>query len=371
MADMYQVDSNTMVRNLDGTSSRVSESKWATRTLDGNYLVDANTRIATLDGGASLVGSSRWAKNVGPNPGTRTGKSSEQKAADKAEKRRRAAAKASIRHLLDQAGLGDLSPFIDQWVRDGLSPDEITAQLYDPKSKAGKVVDKIYPELRLRAEKGLRFMSIDQIQGHRQAIERTGRLLGLPEQFWNTEAQQKLIVDDVSPDEYNARGEEYASLGLEELDRDPVKRAELEAFERYYNVKLQPGEIAGLIFDTATSLPSLKKRINSVRLDVAAGRAKYGDLSKLEAERLSDVGVDANQAVQGFGQLADSRELFGALDAGEDEIGRADQLGAVFEGNSQARRRIDERARRRVAAFQQGGGFANTREGFSGLGEAR
>lgn len=298
--------------------------------------------------------------------------SSDDDDAQEAQRRIASATKSSILNLLRMYGLDDLDRFVDRWVRDGLSEAEIEAQLYDPKSSAGKVVDSIYPELRKRAEKGLRFMSISQIQEHIQAVQQIGRQLGIPENYYSRAAITKQLgEDDVSAVEFKDRAEEYASLGLEELDRDPQKRQELEAFQRYYKVKLKPGEIAGMVFDTDLTLPTLRKRINAVRLDVAAGRASFGDLSLAEAERLSDVGVDANEAIQGFGQLAEGQELFGALDAGEDTISREEQLGAVFEGNAQAQRRIQQRARRRVSQFEGGGSFAGDREGFSGVGSAR
>lgn len=293
-----------------------------------------------------------------------------QREARAAQARAAQSTRSAVRNLLRQAGLEELDRFVDRWVQDGLSDAEIEAQLYDWDSEPGKIVDRLYPELRQRAEAGKRFMPIGQIREHMQAVQRIGRTLGIPEEFYSRDAITKQIVGDVSVDEFKDRADEYAALGLQELDIDPVLRSELESFERFYQVKLKPGEIAGMIFNADLALPTLKKRINSVRIDMAAGRARYGDVTRSEAERLAALGVDDATATQGFGQLVESQQLFNPLDAGEDTIDRSDQLGAVFEGDARARRRIEERARRRVAAFEARGTFASTQEGFAGIGTA-
>lgn len=280
---------------------------------------------------------------------------------------------ASIKNILRQYGLDELVPSVDGWVRQGLSWPEIEVMLRDPSTPAGKVFDRYYPEVRIRAEKGLKPMSVAEIQAYRQTVAQVGKSLGLPEDFYSKDYASKLIEGDVSPSEFQDRANEYATLGLQELAADPVKQQELEAFERYYAVQLKPGEIAGMIFNTDLALPTLKKRINAVQLDAAAGRVGFGDLTRSEAERLAELGVSQQQAVQGFGSLTDTGEVFAPLpgeEATQTAIGRQEQLGAAFEGDSRARKRIETRQRQRASVFAGGGGFAADKAGFGGIGVA-
>lgn len=279
---------------------------------------------------------------------------------------------ASIKNILVQYGLDELVPLVDGWVRQGLSWAEIEVQLRDPSTAAGKVFDRLIPEVRLRREAGLTPMSVAQIIGYRQNAREVLRAAGLPEGFYDSpEDMRDLIVNDVSLQELQNRVREFEDFGAQIA---AGAGGELDLFERAYGVKPTAAQLAALVLDPDKALPGLKRQFAAVRLDVSAGRAGFGDLSQGEAERLADVGVDPGQAVAGFGVLADSKELFGALpgqEGSEDTIGRSDQLGAVFAGDARSRGRIEAQARRRKAQFEGGGGFASDNSGFAGIGTAR
>lgn len=278
-------------------------------------------------------------------------------------------AAATIRSLLSSFGLDELAPQVDGWVRQGLSWAEIEVQLRDPSTAAGKVVDRLYPEIQLRAKAGKQPMAIKQIQDYRTDAVRLMRAAGVPEGFYDSpEDMRKFIVDDVSLPELRDRIGEYEAFG------EQVKAGaggELDLFKRAYGVEPTAVELAALVLDPDRALPGLRRQFSAVKMDVAAGRAGFGDLSGSEAERLVDVGVDDRQAVAGFNQLQQSQQLFTALDRGEDTIGREDQLAAAFEGNAGAQQRIQNRAERRKAMFGGGGAFAQDQSGFGGLGKAR
>lgn len=279
---------------------------------------------------------------------------------------------ASIKNMLNQYGLDELIPEVDRWVRQGLTWAEIEVQLRDPSTKPGKVVDRMYPEIRLRREAGKPPTSIAEIQAFRTNAPALMRQAGMPEGLYDSNDDlTKFIVDDVSLTELRDRIGEWEDFGTQIA---AGAGGELDLFERAYGVKPNALQLAALVLNPDKALPALRRQFSAVRLDVAAGRAGFGDLTGSEAERLADVGVDPNRAGEGFGQLADSKELFNALpgfEGSEDQITRQDQLGAVFEGNANARRRIERQAEKRKAGFGSGGAFAEGRTGFEGVGKAR
>jgi hypothetical protein len=269
---------------------------------------------------------------------------------------------ASIANTLRQYGLEDLIPLVDSWVRDGLSWSEIEAQLYDPSSQAGKIVDTKYPELRLRREAGRTPMSIAQIRDYRDQTRQLFRAAGLPEGFYDTpEDFTKFIVNDVSLPELNDR---INNGFVRVANAPPQVRDELQ---RLYGI--DAGHLAAFFLDETKALPLLQQRVATAEIGGASQMAGFGNLSVNEAESLAQRGVTQGQAQQQFGALASAQELFKPLDAGENAITRQEQL-STFDNNAAAQKRIQDRARRRTAQFEGGGGFASSREGYAGLSTA-
>lgn len=275
----------------------------------------------------------------------------------------------TAKNLLRQGGLDELIPMVDGWIQDGLTNDQIEALLYDRTSDAGKVVDRLYPELRLRQEAGKKPMTITQIQGYKQSATQLLHQEGIG--FLATpDMLQKALVGDVSLNELQGRAVAYSQVGAQ-LAASPEAASQLEAFDRYYGYKPTPAEVAAMAFNSDIALPEVSRRINAVKLDATAGQAGFGDLAKTEAEHLADLGVSTAQANQGFGQLGADQQLFTGL-PGEaaDSIGRDTQLAATFDGDAGAARRIRQRRGDRTAAFSGGGGFASTQAGATGVGTA-
>jgi hypothetical protein len=275
---------------------------------------------------------------------------------------------ATISNLLRQYGLEELIPLVDQWVRGGMSWPEVEAQLRDPSTSAGQVFDRHFPEVRQRREANLAPMSVAQIQSYRTTLNQLVSARGLSEAFPDIkETARQWIVGDKGLDEMAERLDMLEGNVARQIAGDPNVQAELEAWERYYGVRPTLGNLVAMAINPAEATPALARRFASVRFDQEAGRAGFGDLDRGEAERLTDLGVDASRSGEQFGALVRSRELFGALDRGEDNIDRATQLDAAFSNSEAAKRRIEDRARRRVAQSQAGGSLATSRRGFGGL----
>lgn len=272
--------------------------------------------------------------------------------------------------ILRQYGLDELIPYAATWARTLATPDEMWLQLMDPTSEPGKVVDRIYPELRLRRQAGLT-SSIAEIRSYREQGSQLLKAAGLDRVLNVEQFLRDRYVGNVSLNQLNER-----IKGVEDevtrVAADPVVAQELEAYQRFYGVQLTSKDLVAFALDFDKADSEIRRSKRAVELDVQAGRAGFGDLSRSEAERLADIGVSDQGAAEGFGFLSDAGELLNPLvGSQEDVIGRGEGFDAIFAGNANARRRIAQRARSRTAEFGSGGGFATGQDGFGGIGSAR
>lgn len=274
---------------------------------------------------------------------------------------------AQFRTLLDQWELGELAPMIDRWIRDGLTWDQVWVQLMDPSTAPGKVVDRIYPELREVRENGLPPVTIADVLHTRQLTFEGLSQRGVEKYLDPVALARQWTVNGVSVNEGLSRVDAVADDALAFARSDPEMSAQLEGWQRFYGVAPTAHDILAMAVKPDLAVADIKRRADAVRFDVEAGRAGFGDLSREEAESLTNSGVDARQSGGTFGALVANRELFSPLDSGEDAISRQEQLSAGFSNSAAAQKRIEDRRRRRLAQFGGGGGVAVTREGFGGL----
>jgi hypothetical protein len=188
---------------------------------------------------------------------------------------------------------------------------------------------------------------------------------GMPPNFYDDPSDfQNFIVNDVSPDEVEAR----ARLGYQAVRQaDPQVVAE---FQRLYGVS--EGELAAYFIDPERMRPTFdryeaERQARSAQI-AAAGTQQAGmTIERQQAEALARAGVTAQEAQAGFTALGDTQELFQAAQRGEQEISQAEQIGGVFNTNAEARRAIAQRRRSRQAQFEGGGSFAGTQGVQTGL----
>lgn len=290
----------------------------------------------------------------------------------KEKKPANSAAVSSINGLLRQYGLQDLSNYVDRWVRDGLTWPEIEAQLYDPKSAAGKIVDKVYPELRLRAEQGLEPINIAQVQQYRSTTRQLVDRLGFGDAITDVNALARdYIVNNKSLEELQGRLTEIGDYTDAVFNTNPVAKAKLDELEAYYGVRPDRGSLIAFALNDSFTEAELHKRLGAAAAGAAARTSGFGAIGREQAETLGALGVDEAAAREGFGQLAGLRGATGSLLGQDvDVVSDTDQIGAAFGGNEFARRRIARRQREQQGYFSGGGGFAQTRTGFGGVGTA-
>lgn len=273
------------------------------------------------------------------------------------------ASAAAIQNTLREYGLEELIPLLDTWIRAGASWAEIEGMLMDPSSAAGAVVDRKYPELRLRRAADKSPISIRAIREYKDQARSLARSYDLPDGYITDERISKWIVNDTSIREQ----EEKILAGIVAVRNDHPDTA--RELQRLYG--LSEGALALAVLDDSNEpLDAIRRKVATAQIGGASLRSGFGQLDVGEAETLARQGVTADQASQQLSTLAGARELFTPIDRGEDVITRQEQL-ATFDNSAAARRRIEDRARRRQAAFQGGGAISTSREGMAGLSTSR
>ena len=263
---------------------------------------------------------------------------------------------ARLNTVLADYGLGTLGASVQSWLVEGLSESEITQRMRDTNEFKTR-----FPAIAERTKKGLSPISPGEYVAYERNARQMMRAAGLPEGFYDSpEDFSKFLNNDLSIAELGDRVTlaANAAFKMPKEDRDALAR-----------FGAGPGDITAFWLNPDTAQPLLERKYAAAQLAGSAQRTTYGQLDETTASGLADLNVTAQQAEQGFGELANSRELFGALDSGEDVIDQDAQLDAQFRGSAAARRRIEQRAKRRTATFEAGGGFASAQGGITGLGD--
>lgn len=195
------------------------------------------------------------------------------------------------------------------------------------------------------------------------------RQFDLPPGFYDDPSDfGKLIGSEVSPMEYQRRLGAWQTY--ERQSRSPEFEAEVRSQFAALGLSPSDGDFLAAVIDPERGVDAIERRLNASLVGAEARRSGFGALAADQALSLADQGVTQDQARQGFSVLSDSTELFGGLagEAGADTIGREEQLGAVFTGDSASRRRIERQRNRRTAEFGGDSSGGVGRSGLAGLG---
>lgn len=278
--------------------------------------------------------------------------------ADKRETddRARRDAYARLNTVLTDYGLGTLGATVQAWLIEGLSEAEIVQRMREtPEFKTR------FPAIEERKRKGLAPISPGEYVAYERQARQMMRAAGIPEGFYDSNDDFKnFLTNDLSLAELGDRVTLAANAAFK------MPKEARDALTRW---GMGPGDLTAFWLDPDKAQPLLERKYAAAQLAGSATRTQFGELDETQAGRLAGLGVTEQQAEQGFGALYDARELFNPLERGEEVVGQDEQLGAAFEGNSNARRRIEQQRRRRQARFESGGGFAAGQGGIAGLGD--
>ena len=263
-----------------------------------------------------------------------------------------------VKTFLARYGLGTLSDWAWTQIQQGSSPEAVQLLLYDrPEFKAR------FPAIEARRQKGLAPITPDEYVAYEQQREQIMRAAGFPPGFYDGHDD---VTADLIADKSINELQQTAQLYQAAAYQAPVEvRNQLKTL---YGI--DEGHLAAYFADPSKALPILQQRFASATIAGHAERQSFGQLTLTEAERLAQEGVTDQKAAEGFAQVNQMHELFGAL-PGESETapGRKEALGLVS-GQADALTAVDQQARRRKAQFQRGGQYVQSQTGTTGLSSA-
>tara|TARA_R110000868_G_scaffold131624_1_gene341731 strand:+ start:7922 stop:8770 length:849 start_codon:yes stop_codon:yes gene_type:complete len=213
-----------------------------------------------------------------------------------------------------------------------------------------------------RTANGYAAKSEDDIIGMENTYRTVLRANSLPKGFYDKQEDfNKLIGGDTSADELNNRiSQGYNAV----MQAEPGTKAELK---QLYG--LSDGDIAAFFIDpTRFNQSDAIKKAQAAQVASEARRQAGFTLDANAAEALAtELGGDRGTAMRGFQQIGATQELLGMNIQGETALSQQEQIAGTFGTNQAAAQRIATRKRKRQATFEQGGGFAQTQQGMTGL----
>jgi hypothetical protein len=267
---------------------------------------------------------------------------------------------ASINDVLSQYGLQSLSGFAWQEIVSGRSGNEVLQDLRETPQ-----FQQRFPAIAARQKAGLPPLSPGDYVSYENTATQYMRDAGLPPGFYDSpEDFTKFLANDVSLKELASRVDLAKQAAYQ---APPEVRTALRG-----QFGLGDGDLAAYFLDPNRAQPLLQRTYNAAQIAGAGTRTGY-DVNPEQDYRLADQGVSAAQAQAGFSTLQQSQELYNPLagHANEGAITTDQQLGAAFGGNAADQLSVERRRQQRQADFQDGGAFASSQQGISGLGVAQ
>ena len=214
--------------------------------------------------------------------------------------------------------------------------------------------------LELRKQNGYRAISESDYLTIEKEFEQTLRANSMPKGFYDTQEDfANFIGNDVRSDELNTRIQQgYRAV----METEPGAKEELK---RLYGIG--DSDIAAFLID-----PTRFQQSEAVKKAEAARRANAAreagmQLTAAQSEELVNRGIGQGRAQEVFQELGATQELFTPMTVGETAITQEEQIAGAFGTNAAAAQRIATRRAKRKAAFQEGGGLAETQQGVTGL----
>lgn len=187
---------------------------------------------------------------------------------------------------------------------------------------------------------------------------------GLPTGFYDSpDDYAKMIGTNMGSGEIKGRLE-----AIKTVIYDGALNGTMQYAQEQYG--LSTGDLIAVWLDPDRADAAIAQRTaRASAIGAAAGRTGFGVIGTATAERLDALGLSADQAAGGFSEAASLRELTTSLD-GDEAVTSDDLIKDRLEGNVDARNKVRRTQEGRLARFQGGGTYAESREGIAGLGDA-
>lgn len=269
---------------------------------------------------------------------------------DRLRLQQQAAVRDSLSSMFNQFGLSSLYGKIVEWAKQDYSADTIMLMLRQTTEYKQR-----FPAMEALAQKGRGISEADYI-GYERTAANYEQMYGLP-QGMLTGNVTNLLVNDMSVAELEDRVQlaAAASVTAPQDFKDEMR-------DRF---GLSAGGLTAYYLDPDVALPLLEKQYAMAVIGTEARRQGVDGISTDYLGLLQNQGVTQEQAKANFGEVAYAEGL--TTGAGETAT-TMDLAESAFGTSADAQKKVQRVAGSRVARFQQGGGYAATREGLTGLG---
>lgn len=132
------------------------------------------------------------------------------------------------------------------------------------------------------------------------------------------------------------------------------------------------GDLMAGYLDPTLALPVIEQRSKAIKIGGSAIQAGFGtELSKGQSEALATQGITQAQALQGFTNLGQQTQFGQELKGDESgSLTQQQMIDAQFGSNAAAQTARQNVQAKRLATFNEGGNFASSQGGVTGLGSA-
>lgn len=266
-------------------------------------------------------------------------------------------AATAVYEILKQYGLESLASRIIGFIQEGYSADTMLLLLQDTDEWKTRFAGN-----EIARKNGFNVLSPAEYISTENSFRQLHAAYGFPPGFYDQPADfAKAIGNGVSPAVYQRR------LQARQEVFDAQHTQATDYFQRAYGTT-RAGSFAYFI-EPDRALPLLEKQAKAALIGGAAMATGFGDVLVDTAERLAERGISEEQALSGFGSIAQLGGLRQQLPGQAAQlVTDEDLVQSEFEGNVEARKKVGAAVGARTAEFGEGGGgFASTSEGVTGL----
>lgn len=203
-----------------------------------------------------------------------------------------------------------------------------------------------------RAKNGMSYINEGQIIALEDTYRQIFTAAGIPEAYWERSDLQKLIAEDVSPQEVQDRVS-LAEDAVNNTDKNYVR-----AFRQYYGVGKK--DLIGYMLDRKKGVQLLQEQVAAAEIGSEARATGMDHVGRKFSEQLVDKDISREEARQAFATVADQEKDWKMLAAlsGETITERGlikDELGLDKNGNvGRKKRRLASQERARFGGSSAG-----------------
>jgi hypothetical protein len=262
----------------------------------------------------------------------------------------------AINSLFKSYGLESLAPKIFDYVKNGYSPDTVSILLQDTTEYKQRFAGN-----EIRKQQGLPVLNPGEYLATEASYKQIMQASGMPTGFYDQNSDfNNWIGKNISPSEIQTR----VDLATQATTlSNPSYRKALNA------MGISDNELTAYFLDSTRALPHLQK--SAATAAVGAEALQQGlTFDKSYSEQLAMEGISADQARQGYSQVASDLATYGALGKmyGQD-FGQRTAEQSVFENDTAATAKKNRLFSQERAAFT--GGTGGARGGLGQEGGAR